>query len=116
MVTARLIVNDKERSLCLKVKGHAGQAEIGHDIICASASILAYTVAQIVTDMKEKAQLDKEPTIVLNSGDATVSCICKDDNGYADALNAYYVAMVGYQLLAHNYPQFVEYKIVGEVE
>lgn len=116
MISVSLIVNDKERSLRLKVKGHAGQAVIGQDIVCASASILTYTVAQIVTDMESKAQLDGKPTIELNSGDATVSCICKDDNGYADALNSYYVAMVGYQLLAHNYPQFVELKIVGEVE
>lgn len=116
MIKVSLIVCDKNRSLRLKVEGHAGQAEIGQDIVCASASILTYTVAQIVTDMARKGLLDREPTIVLDSGDATVECICKDETAYGEALNGYYVAMVGYQLLAHNYPQFVGLKIVGEVE
>ncbi len=116
MISVSLIVNDKNRSLRLKVKGHAGQAIFGQDIVCASASILTYTVAQIVTDMAGKGLLETEPTIILDSGDATVECISKDDTAYSEALNGYYVAMVGYQLLAHNYPQFVELKIVGEVE
>lgn len=114
MITASLIVNDKDRSLSLEVKGHAGQAEIGHDIICASASILMYTVAQIVMDMTRKKKAIS--TTSIKEGDSTVSCVCKTDEAYSEALSAYYVAMVGYQLLAHNYPQFVEFKIVGEVE
>ena len=114
MITAKLTVNEINKSLSLEVKGHAGQAEYGHDIICASASILMYTVAQIVTDTTVKGQAVS--VIDINEGDAIVSCNCKTKKAYADVLGAYYMAMVGYQLLAHNYPQYVEYKIVGEVE
>ena len=116
MITASLRLNDKKRYLRLKVKGHAGQADIGHDIICASASILAYTVAQVVSDMNKKGLFENEPVIILNDGNATITCLCKTEEGYAEALNAYYVAMVGYQLLAHNYPQYVDIHIVGKAE
>lgn len=116
MINASLKINDKKRYLRLKVKGHAGQADIGHDIVCASASILTYTVAQIVTDMKKKGLLETEPTIDLNYGNATVTCICKTEEAYAEAFSAFYVAVVGYKLLACNYPQFVDINIVGEVE
>lgn len=116
MISVSLKICDKKRYLRLKVKGHAKQADIGQDIVCASASILTYTVAQIVTDMKKKELLETEPTVILDSGNATVTCICKTESAYAEAFSAFYVAMVGYQLLAHNYPQFVELNIVGEVE
>lgn len=114
MITASLIVDEKDRSLSLEVKGHAGQAEIGKDIICASASILLYTVAQEVMDMTRKGEVLSVTNI--NEGDSTVSCKCKTEEAYSEAIRVFYFGMVGYQLLAHNYPQFVEYKIVGEVE
>ena len=109
-----IYVNIKKRRgirwLRLRVTGHAGQAEIGQDIVCASASILTYTVAQIVKDMGERGRLKKEPVISLEDGCATISCVCKDNESYYEALSAYNVALVGYSLLAHNYPQYVEIK------
>ena len=38
----KVTFEQKENKLTLKLEGHAGQADIGHDIVCASASILAY--------------------------------------------------------------------------
>ena len=112
MITVSIRNNAERRFLRLKVKGHSGQAEIGQDIVCASASILAYTVAQIVKDMEaqdSKAFVYK-PIIKLESGDATVTCKCKTDIAYFEVINALNVAQVGYSLLAHNYPQYVELK------
>ncbi len=31
----------------LEIKGHAGYKEIGHDIVCAAVSILAYTFIEV---------------------------------------------------------------------
>ena len=105
---------DKESNfISIKVKGHAGQAEPGHDVICASASILAYTVAQYLRYVHKQGGLVKKPHIALNEGDALI--VAKPTKKYeGEVLNAFFVAEVGYHLLAQNYPQFVEIKLFGE--
>ena len=103
----------EDGKLTLSLDGHAGQANNGHDIVCSACSILAYTVAQVVKFEAEKGHLKSDPTIDLGSGDAVISCEPKEEN-YADILKAFYVADVGYTLLAHNYPQFVDVKQFGE--
>lgn len=114
MIKVEFHSNHDRRELKLTVKGHSGQAEVGHDIICASASILAYTVAQILKAMHSHGDLETRPKIRLESGDAVVSCRVKNDGNYAEALHTFFVAQVGYSLLAHNYPEFVELKMFGE--
>ena len=107
MIKIKLSESKVNGSLSLKVEGHAGQAPEGHDIICASASILIYTVAQMVTDINSKGGLKKPPTIKLEKGDAVVTCHPKEET-YAELLHTYFVAQVGYHLLAQHYPQYLE--------
>ena len=105
----KVIFKQKGNNLTLKLEGHAGQADIGHDIVCASASILAYTVAQFVKEAEANGYLKSSAEISLESGDAVVSCRPIDDM-LIDMQNIYLFAEKGYHLLAHNYPQFVELK------
>ena len=109
----KVTFKEKDNRLTLELEGHAGQADIGHDIVCSSCSILAYTVAQIVKDCEVCGKLKTYPTIVLEKGEAVISCEPKDD-AYVEVQHAFYVAKVGYTLLAHNYPQFVELKMFGQ--
>ena len=111
MIKVKIHKNDTRRWLRLRVIGHAGQAEIGQDIVCASASILTYTMAQIIKDMGETGRLENK-LIRLKEGYATITCVCKDYEAYYEALSALNVAQVGYSLLAHNYPQYVELQTV----
>lgn len=83
------------------LEGHAGYAEHGKDIVCASASILANTLASIVES------LDVESTIKLNSGDSLIECDCKDPTNFIEVKNAFAFAFVGFSLLQHTYPQYV---------
>ena len=87
---------------------------MGHDLICASASILAYTIAHIVITMERHGDLEGDPIIALESGDAVITIKCKNNDIYAEAAHAYFVAQAGYSLLARNFPQFVELITVGE--
>ena len=103
----KVIFEQKDNKLSLKLEGHAGQADIGHDIVCASASILAYTVAQFVKEAESSGCLNSTAEIKLDSGDSVISCNPKDDM-LIDMQNIYLFAEKGYHLLAHNYPQFVE--------
>lgn len=101
--------------LTLTLKGHAGQAEVGKDIVCASASILAYTVAQFVREAEGRGDLESPPVIKLDSGDAVISCEPTEDISTM-IQNIYLFAEAGYDLLAQTYPQFVELKPFGTAE
>ena len=94
------------KNLALKVEGHAGYAEIGKDIVCASASILAYTMAQCVRDAEMEGNLVAPPKIVLEGGEAFILCEPTEDS-LPDMENVFLFARKGYELLAHNYPQYV---------
>ena len=106
MIKAKIRTNDKQ-FLSLSLSGHAGTAEAGKDLLCASASILAYTVAQLVKDYEAKGMLKGKANIILESGKARISCTPKKDC-YDLIAYAFYVAQTGFYLLAHNYPDHVQ--------
>lgn len=110
MLKVKFCKSEDGKSLILEIKGHAGSAEVGRDLVCASATILSYTVAQIVKDMYNQGRLRKKPTIRLKEGDSCVVCKPKKES-YAEILHSYFVAEVGYNLLAHNYPEYVQLKM-----
>ena len=93
----------------LTVTGHAGAAETGHDLVCASASMLAYTLAANVANMADHGQV-REPVIQNNPGDTEISCKPKH-NLKATVTLVFDSVCVGYELLAHDYPEFVSYEI-----
>ena len=115
MVKAEFFTNKESGSITMKLTGHAGQAEVGKDIVCSAASILAYTVAQALQFMYEEGGLKKKPHIKLEPGDTIIVAKPKEET-YAEALHTFFVAQVGYHLLAHNYPQYVELSSFGEAE
>ena len=92
--------------LSLRVEGHAGYAEVGQDIVCASASILAYTVAKMVSDAHDNGWLTESPSISIEIGHMFVVCEPTDER-YSEIRHIYTVASEGYALLAQNYPQYV---------
>ena len=113
MITASFTYEKEAGTIALKVKGHAGQNVKGHDIVCSAASILTYTIAQYLKHVERQGGLRKEPRIDLKDGNALI--VAKPTDEYmGEALNAFFVAEVGYSLLAQNYPQYVELKLFGE--
>jgi uncharacterized protein YsxB (DUF464 family) len=114
MIKVKYAYDKDKRECSLLVKGHAGQADIGQDIVCASASILAYTIAQVIKSMEHHGDLAEPPIIELESGDATIVCRAKDDYLFSEMMQDFFVIRTGYALLAHNYPQYVEIITDGE--
>lgn len=105
----------EDEVIVLKVEGHAGQAEKGRDLVCASASILAYTVAQYVEYVDKAGGIKAEPRIEIEDGHMLI--VANPTEEYlAEVLNAFFVAEVGFNLLAQNYPQYVELKLFNERE
>ena len=94
-------------SIHMKVQGHAGTAPKGADLVCASATMLVYTVAQAMSFMHEQGQLEEKPRIKIRDGKAVVVAKPKEDF-FADALHTFWVAQCGAHVLAHNNPQNVK--------
>ena len=109
----KVTFTEKGNLLSLRLDGHAGQADAGKDIVCASCSILAYTVAKIVNDALGNGWLETAPIINLDSGGALILCDPNKDR-YAEIRHAYEVVQEGYALLAENYPQYVDVKQFGQ--
>lgn len=98
------------RSDCkVTVEGHAHSGDHGHDLVCAAASMLAYTLASFVKNT-HKAKQVKKPILTLEPGNAVVSC--KPKNGFRPAVTLVFDAICGgYELLARNYPNNISYTI-----
>lgn len=94
---------------CLTMQGHAYSGEKGHDLVCAAASILAYTLAASVTNATKAPGTTSN--IRLDSGDTEVLCNADPHIGGAITL-IYDTVCVGFELLAQNYPKNVCYTII----
>lgn len=116
MVIAKFEMDESKRAASLHVKGHAGMAAVGSDTVCAAASILAYTLAQNIMIADSRGLLKYKPKVKLNEGDAIITVRARDDETYAELLSIYLVIQTGYQLLAHNYPQYVAVEMFGVTE
>lgn len=93
----------------LTVTGHAESAEKGHDLVCASASILAYTLAANVANMADNGQV-REPIIKTEEGNTEINCKPRR-NLKASVTLVFDSVCVGFELLAHDYPQYISYEI-----
>lgn len=92
------------------VTGHAYSGEAGHDLVCASASILTYTLASFVANMEDSGQV-KNPTVKLEAGEAIICCNAPDGIK-AMVTFAFDTMCAGFELLARNYPDNISYEIV----
>ena len=106
MITARFYQQPSQGSIHMTLSGHSGAAPKGEDLICASATMMAYTVAQAIQFMYEQDKLVKKPKIHITDGAATIIATPKED-AMAETLHTFWVAQAGIHVLAHNYPQNV---------
>lgn len=95
------------------MQGHALSAEKGQDLVCASASILIYTLASFVTNMKEARQ-SYNPKIDLREGDAVIAC--EPPSRYKGAVTLVFDSICGgFELLARDYPDNISYEVIGSI-
>ena len=98
---------------CVTMEGHAESGEKGHDLVCASASILVYTLASFVENMKGARQV-YNPTVSLKEGDALISC--NPPNRYKGYVTLVFDSICGgFELLARDYPDNITYEIRGKI-
>lgn len=88
---------------CFQMTGHAGFAAAGQDIVCAAASMLAYTVAFNVWLADRDGKLETPCDIRMQPGNVRISCQPKEASREEIRLLFAYMQR-GYDLLAKNYP------------
>ena len=92
---------DVER-MQLRVRGHAGYAPEGQDIVCAAVSALVYTLAQNLA----LTLCDEDYTAQLEDGDAYIEA--RPPAELADGCQRIFMVIVnGLNLLANQYGQYV---------
>lgn len=88
--------------LSMQLQGHAGAGKWGKDIVCAAASILAYTAAASARQLYREGKLNSVPYVRLHPGDALLEMeACPETEGLMNVIRN------GYTLLSLRYPQFV---------
>ena len=93
----------------LTVIGHAGSAEPGRDLVCASASILAYSLAANVANMADNGQV-REQVTNMREGNTEISCKPRH-NLKATVTLVFDTVCAGFSLLAYQYPEYISYEI-----
>ena len=94
----------------LIMDGHAQSAEHGRDIVCAAASILAYTLANNVASMAASGQIRMSPVVRLEEGSAEV-CVTPRSGFRAVVTLIFDTICAGFALLARDYPEYITYEI-----
>lgn len=94
----------------LTVTGHAGSEvnAAGHDLLCAAASTLTYTLAAALIDLCAAGQIS-DPDARLRPGDALLRCRSSHASRGAVLLTFDTIAR-GFALLASKYPEQMEYR------
>lgn len=106
------VINDREHNR-ITVEGHAYSGEAGHDLICASASILLYTIAATVDRMKASG-LIKDAEVDIKVGEGTVSY---DPNGSHNMIIRAVLDSIcfGYEILADTHPDNLSYEVNNSI-
>lgn len=95
--------------------GHAGTGPAGHDLVCASVSILMFALAE---DVMQLAQADhrhiRSPKIKLDTpGDASVSVRAVHGSHAQNLVRIVFKSVCnGFALLAKNYPEAIKYTVL----
>ena len=95
----------------LTIDGHANSGEPGHDLVCAGVSVLAYTLAANVGNL-EANDMIRNPIVQMENGHAEISCEAKRKAG-AFVSRIFEAVCVGFEMLDHDYPQYISYEIHG---
>ena len=93
------------------VEGHAGSGPDGHDLVCASVSALALTLAGNVSHMESQ---DAVYGVIIKLEEGNAEIQCTPYRRYKDSVAQIYRAIcVGFELLATKYPNNISYDVRG---
>lgn len=104
-------VTYNKTAFSVTVKGHAQSAPLGEDLVCAAATILARTLAEDVKHMSKDKKHYFVPTVKLEGGKARIRCRPHDERKAITEI-AMDSVCVGFEILAHQFPDNIKYLVV----
>lgn len=88
----------------VRVRGHAGYAEVGKDIVCAAVTVLCYALGGMLARAEDEGLLLGEATVEMNPGDIHIACRPKNKKAVRRIFDT---ALLGMEMVANEYPQNV---------
>lgn len=101
-----------ENHIRLIVKGHAGQAEQGKDIVCSAVSILTYTIAENI----QRLCKNHIGFISLEEGASEVDVFFNSDKEFKEIGGKIEAIVTGFEILSKAYPEYVTFNTDGNGE
>lgn len=93
----------------VEIVGHAGCGELGHDLVCAAVSSLAYTLAAFVMNLHRAGQITSK-SVKLGSGNARIGC--RPRREFSASVTLVFDSICGgFELIAREHPEAVSYEI-----
>lgn len=93
----------------LTIEGHAYSAEPGQDLVCASVSALAYTLAANVENLARQG-IVRSPEITLDPGKAEIRC--HPVSRFRSTVTLIFdTVCAGLDILSQQYPENISYEI-----
>lgn len=93
----------------ITVRGHAGSAEEGKDLVCAAVSTLVLTAAANVRSMEEKG-CTYSTAVTVDKGDAEIEV---NPKAYfrLSIMQILDAICAGFEVLSREYPEYVRYEV-----
>ena len=107
MIDIKFSRNKSLSTIKLTIKGHAGAADKGNDLICSAVSFAAYCISKNISDLYEVGAFKKEPKIELEEGNAVIACT-PTAQAYRDVYMIYLVMQTGLELYAQRFPEYIK--------
>lgn len=101
------IRSDMEGKITVKVKGHAGSAKQGEDLVCAAASAYVHQLSETIKAFDRNDWFVNKAKIRIEEGDASLTY--KPKEAYRGVIE--YLTMMtttGFDWLQKEYPDYVK--------
>lgn len=105
MINVKIYRDDKENIIAYEVKGHAGAAEAGYDIVCAAVSVLTQTP---LIGLERHLNLKPQYTVDQQSGIFSLKLNEKPNEETQAILETMFL---GLQSVAKQYSDYVSVKV-----
>lgn len=92
------------------VDGHAQSGEVGHDLVCAAVSALAYTLGAAIANMEAAGQV-RNAVADFKSGHAELACRAPHRLNATVTL-VFDTVCAGFTLIAGRYRENVTYEVM----
>ena len=99
--------NYPDGGISMVLRGHAGSAPRGEDLVCAAVSILVYTAAEAVLDAAAVGKLAQPPQILMKEGFAAITAR-PVQKARPQVVQVFRLVQRGLSILARQFPDSVQ--------